>query len=124
MTFERQRHVTRRVSLDALWLVPDEGVDSPGDALQWSHLAGLVEVRDHLGAGEIATGLPEPLVRWVVGGAKQRFEVTHSSLVMHLDAEHGTFTVDNGILSGFEFKPFERESAERAGEPPPENQFH
>ncbi|MBI4438152.1 hypothetical protein HY631_04340 [Candidatus Uhrbacteria bacterium] len=117
VSFRRKQTLVRRVSLDSLWLVPTADVDSPAEAIEWSHDAGKIDVRDHLAAGDLATGLPEPLVRWAwpESGAEVRTAITEREITTTIDATVGTFVVTNGILTSWVPKPFDRDANKATG---------
>lgn len=101
VSYQRIEYPALSVAREAVWLVP-AGTPSPAHALGLTENPQLLA---HLGQGELATGLPEPLVRWAArpdGRLPERWEADEGHLVLVWEGEHGVFTVRDGILASWE----------------------
>lgn len=101
VTLEQISYARVSLGADEVWLAPAEA-PSPASAIAW---AAEDDVRDHLARGELALGLPEPLVRFAArdapDAAPASFEVEAGALTVVYTSAHGSFTFVDGVLGAW-----------------------
>ncbi len=105
VTYDALTYAKVRVPKADVWLLPGDG-PTPESILVWSTDVAGIDVSERLAAGQLAVGLPEPLVRWAARSTPDAlpdgWSMTrdHTELVWRSDA--GTFTVLDGVLAGWD----------------------
>jgi len=91
-----------KVAASDVWLLPDSG-PSPEQALIWARDVSGTDVADRIASGELALGLPEPLVRWAARPTPdtlpQGFRLQQDSIALTWTSPAGTFTFTDGALT-------------------------
>lgn len=90
----------RRIPIAAGWLMPAGTFQVPVDALKLSDELGLTDIRDHIGQGEFAVGLPVDLVDWAARG-RPKVALRDGHLVETIRTTHGVFELTDGVLTSW-----------------------
>lgn len=89
---------TRKVPVDAVWLLPDGTDPHVDNQLKWLVDAGLSQLVEQVAQGHIAPGLPEPAIRWALADARPQYELRADAVIARYDLSGWLVVIENGLV--------------------------